>query len=345
MERSQQCSFLQYLPQWLIIHTTASGSENSYLDVHIGYGTTTYYVRCIDENGILSWPSNYAPVTIIFPGPANLEAEQVEGGVQLSWMPCEGAVAYNVYCNNSSLVNGIDQTSFYDDRTIAGELSYYIRGVDSFGDESESSDIATVNVPYSTPVVGDLEASVFGNTVALSWSAPDWCFPETPSAMLNYGSDNYNGWFGYNYGGTCWGHRYPAASLTAYSNMSIYKASFFVRVAGEYQLLVYEGTVDGHPQTLVRQQTVWIDSEGWHDIVLPEKVQINASHDYWVFFNDVDGIYYPATYCIYSGNEGNYYSKNPASGVFTYNGVAFLIRTYLTDGVYTYNLYRASPIM
>ena len=323
-----------------LIHTTSSNSETSYLDVHIPYGTTTYYVRSLDQNGILSWPSNYAPVTIIFPAPTNLTATLVDGGVQLSWTPCEGALAYNVYCNNGVLANGIDQTSFSDNRPIAGELSYFIRGVDSFGDESESSDVATINVPYSTPIVDDLEASVAGNTVALSWSAPDWCFPETPSAMLNYGSDDFNGWFGYTYGSTCWGHRYPAASLTAYSNMSIYKASFYVRVAGEYQLLVYEGTIDGHPQTLVRQQAVRIDSEGWQDIVLPEKVQIDASLDYWVFFHDVNGLNCPATCCNYSGNEGNYYSRNPASGVNTIDGRAFLIHTYLTDGVYTYNLYR-----
>ena len=323
-----------------LIHTTSSGSETSYLDVHIAYGTTTYYVRCLDENGILSWPSNYAPVTIIFPAPTNLTSVLVDGGVQLTWTPCEGAVAYNVYCNNGVLVNGVDQTSFYDNRPIAGELSYFVRGVDSFGDESESSDIATLNVPYSTPIVDDLESSVFGNTVALSWSAPDWCFPETPSVMLNYGSNDLNGWFGYNYGSTCWGHRYPASSLTAHTNMSIYKASFYARIAGDYELLVYEGTIDGHPQTLVRQQAVWIESEGWHDIVLPEKVQIDASLDYWVFFRDVNGLNHPATCCNYSGNEGNYYSRNPASGVNTIDGRAFLIHTYLTDGIYTYNLYR-----
>ena len=323
-----------------LVYSTDSESETSYLDIHIPYGTTTYYVRCIDENGVFSWPSNYAPVSINFPAPTNVTAVLVEGDVQLSWTPCEGAVAYNVYCNNGVLANGINQTYFYDDRPIAGELNYFIKGVDSFGDESESSDNVLVIVPYSTPIVNDLEAAVSGNTVALSWSAPDWCFPETPSAMLNYGSDIFNGYFGYTFGSTFWGHRYPAANLVAYSNMSIYKASFYARIPGDYEMLVYEGTIDGHPQTLVRQQTVWIDSEGWHDIVLPEKVQIDASLDYWVFFHDVNGIYCPVTYCNYSGNEGNYYSRNPSSGVSTYSGIACLIHTYLTDGIYTYNLYR-----
>ena len=328
-----------------LIYTTTSGSETSYLDVHIAYGTTTYYVRCVDENGILSWPSNYAFVTVTFPAPTNLTAEQVDGVVQLSWMPCEGAVAYNVYCNNGVLGSGINQTSFNDNRPIAGELSYFVRGVDSFGDESESSEIVSITIPFSTPVVDDLEASVSGNTVQLSWSAPNWCFPETPSAMLNYGNDNFNGYFGFNNNNTYWGHRYPAESLSAYPNMSIYKVSLYARVAGEYELLVYEGTIGGHPQTLVRQQSVWVGSEGWFDVVLFDKVQINASHDYWVFFHDENGIYCPATFCNYSGNEGNYYSTNPASWVSTNDGMAFLIHTYLTDGVYTYNLYRNGSVI
>ena len=328
-----------------LIHTTVSGSETSYLDVHIDYGTTVYYVRCIDENGILSWPSNYASVTILFPAPTNLIAEQVEGGVQLSWMPCEGAVAYNVYCNNVILESGIDQTSFYDNRSIAGELSYVIKGVDELGDLSASSDPILISIPYMVPVVGDLQASVSGNTVELSWPEPNWCYPETPSEMLNYGSDDFNGYFGYPSSSTYWGHRYPAENLAAYSNMSIYRVSLYAREAGEYELLVYKGTINGHPQTLVREQTIWIESEGWSDIDLSEKLQIDTSLDYWVFFHDVNGIYYPATFCSYSGSEGNYFSINPTSWVSTNNGVAFLIHTYLTDGIYTYNLYRNDSVI
>ena len=327
-----------------LIHTTSSGNETSYLDVHIDYGTTIYYVRCIDENGILSWPSNYASVTIVFPAPTDLTAEQVGGGVLLSWMPCEGAVSYNVYCNNGILESGINQTSFYDNRSIAGELSYFVKGVDELGDLSESSTPVFISIPFTQPVVGDLQASVSGNTVALSWSEPNWCFPETSSGMLNYGSDNFNGYFGYN-SSTYWGHRYPAENLANYSNMSIYKVSLYARVAGEYEVLVYKGTTNGHPQTLVREQSVLIESAGWFDIDLFEKIQIDPSQDYWVFFHDVNGIYCPGAFCYYSGNEGNYYSVNPTSWVSTNSGIAFLIHTYLTDGIYTYNLYRDGSVI
>ena len=324
-----------------LIHTTASGSENSYLDVHIDYGTTTYYVRCIDENGILSWPSNYAPVTITFPGPANLEAEQIEGGVQLSWMPCEGAATYNLYCNNTLISQYLNATSFSDMRPIAGELNYIVKGVDLLGDLSESSNVASVSVPFSTPIVDDLLATVSDQTVNLSWSTPDWCYPPTPSASLTYGDNSFNGNSGFNNNTTYWGHRYPAEDLSAYSNMAVYKVSFYARIPGLYKILIYKGTVNNHPQTQVNEQNVFVETEGWVDIDLAEKVSIDASFDYWVFLCDVEGITYPAVFCMFSeNNNGNYMTTDPTSWVINNQGIAFLIRTHLTDGVYTYNLYR-----
>ena len=324
-----------------LIHTTASGSENSYLDVHIDYGTTTYYVRCIDENGILSWPSNYAPVTITFPGPANLEAEQVEGGIQLSWMPCEGAASYNLYCNNTLISQYLNATSFSDIRPIAGELNYIVKGVDLLGDLSESSNVASVSVAYSTPVVDDLLATVSDQTVNLSWSTPDWCYPQTPSASLTYGDNSFNGYSGFNNTTTYWGHRYPAEDLSAYSNMAVYKVSFYARIPGLYKILIYKGTVNNHPQTQVNEQNVFVETEGWIDIDLAEKVSIDASSDYWVFLCDVEGITSPAVFCMFSeNNNGNYMTTDPTSWVMNNQGIAFLIRTHLTDGVYTYNLYR-----
>jgi hypothetical protein len=324
-----------------LIHTTASGSDNSYLDIHIDYGTTTYYVRCIDENGILSWPSNYASVTITFPGPANLEAEQVEGGVQLSWMPCEGAASYNLYCNNTLISQYLNATSFSDMRPIAGELNYIVKGVDLLGDLSESSNVASVSVAYSTPVVDDLLATVSDQTVNLSWSTPDWCYPQTPSASLTYGDNSFNGYSGFNNTTTYWGHRYPAEDLSAYSNMAVYKVSFYARIPGLYKILIYKGTVNNHPQTQVNEQNVFVETEGWMDIDLAEKVSIDASSDYWVFLCDVEGITSPAVFCMFSeNNNGNYMTTDPTSWVMNNQGIAFLIRTHLTDGVYTYNLYR-----
>jgi hypothetical protein len=325
-----------------LIHTTNSEEETSYLDVHIAYGTNTYYVRSIDADNLLSWPSNYASVTIIFAAPTNLTAEQVDGGIQLSWTPCDAAVSYNVYCNNC-LIENTDQNSYNDIRTISGNLDYFVRGVDSMGDESESSNHVSLSIPFSTPIVENLEASLSENTVALSWTSPTWCYPSTPTAILTYGNGNYTGKsMGYNNGVSrlYWGHRYPASNISSYDNMNIYKVSFYANETGFYKVFVFQGTTSNHPLNMVLQQTVLVEAEGWVNIELANTPQIDASQDLWVFMYDPEARNFPGTYCAYSGSEGNYYSTYPTSYVNTYPGRAFLIKTFVSDGTYTYNLYQ-----
>ena len=325
-----------------LIHTTNSEEETSYLDVHIAYGTNTYYIRSVDADNLLSWPSNYASVTIIFAAPTNLTAEQVDGGIQLSWTPCDAAVSYNVYCNNC-LIENTDQNSYNDIRTISGNLDYFVRGVDSMGDESESSNHVSLSIPFSTPIVENLEASLSENTVALSWTSPTWCYPSTPTAILTYGNGNYTGKsMGYNNGVSrlYWGHRYPASNISSYDNMNIYKVSFYANETGFYKVFVFQGTTSNHPLNMVLQQTVLVEAEGWVNIELANTPQIDASQDLWVFMYDPEARNFPGTYCAYSGSEGNYYSTYPTSYVNTYPGRAFLIKTFVSDGTYTYNLYQ-----
>ena len=331
----------------VLIHTTDSETETSYLDIHIAYGTTTYYVRSVDTDGHLSWPSNYASVTIVFAAPTNLIAEQVDRSVQLSWNPCEGAESYNVYCNNC-LIGNIVETSYNDIRTIAGNLDYFVRGVDSFGDESESSNHASLSVPFSTPIVENLEASTSEDAVALSWITPLWCYPNTPTATLTYGNGNYLGRaLGYNNGVSrmYWGHRYPTSIISAYDNMYIYKVSFYANETGFFKVFIYQGTTSNHPLNLVMQQTVLVEAEGWVNIDMSSMPQIDASQDLWVFMYDPEARSFPGTYCSYSGSEGNYYSTNPTSSVYTSSGKAFLIKTFVSDGNYTYNLYQDGSII
>lgn len=62
----------------------------------------------------------------------------------------------------------------------------------------------------------------------------------------------------------------------------------------------------------------------------------------WVGFVDVDKNAYPAAAVVNtaSSNYGNYFSSASSSSWNQYDGVSWLINTYVTDGTYTYNLYR-----
>jgi len=259
--------------------------------------------------------------------------------ISLTWSPVSAAASYNVY-RNGNFIGNTTETTFSEEAPF-GELSYYVRCIDANGQLSLPSNAVAVTIAYQTPIVTDLTATLSENEVNLSWTAPEWCYPETPSATLTYGSGNYtNNSLGYNNGSNLyWGHRFPANVLTSYNNMSIYKAAFYSNEAGSYKACVYKGTVSGHPQTLLLEQTLNIGTNGWFEFDLSDRLTIDASKDYWIFIYDPNGRSYPATYCSYSGSEGNYYSSAPTSWVSTQNDVAFLIKTFVTDGTYTYNLY------
>ena len=268
--------------------------------------------------------------------PTNLTYSQNGRNVTLSWSAASGASSYKVYCNNSFIGNA-SSTSFTDTAPF-GSSVYYVRSVDSQGRLSLSSNAVTVIVEYSAPVVDDLAATVSGNSVNLTWSAPNWCYPATPTATMTYGDGNFAGGFGST--NLYWGHRYPASSLSSYNNMKVYKVSFYARETGPYQVHVYKGTTSNHPQTQLLQQSFSVGSLGWSEVDLSTPIQIDASYDLWVFISDPENRDYPATFCNYSGSDGNYYSSNPTSWVGTYGNAAFLIRTFISDGTYTYNIYR-----
>ena len=272
--------------------------------------------------------------------PVNLTYSQNGRNVTLSWSAATGASSYLVYRNNS-FVGEVSSTS-YSDIAPYGSSVYYVRSVDFQGRLSLSSNAVTVTVAYPIPVVDDLAATVSGNNVNLAWTAPDWCYPATPTATMTYGNGNYTGIMGYNNGSTCiyWGHRYPASSLSGYNNMKVYKVSFYANEMGSYQVFVYKGTSYDLPQTQLLQQSFSVGSTGWYDIDLSTPIQIDASNDLWVFIYDPEARSFPATYCSYSGSEGNYYSTDPNSWLYTWDNAAFLIRTFVTDGTYTYNVYR-----
>ena len=259
--------------------------------------------------------------------------------LSLTWTATNGTSSYNIYRNNTLIGNST--TNFYTEVAPYGTDIYYVRSVDANGQLSLSSNLVTVTVAYPTPIVDDLEAYLSGDDINLTWSSPSWCYPSTPTATLTYGENNWYSTFGY-HNGTCmyWGHRYPASDLSTYDNMYVYKVSFCAKEPGSYKVYIYEGTTSNHPQTLVLQQTITVCGTGWFDIDLSNTKQIDASQDLWVFMYDPEGKDYAGVYNSYSGSEGNYYSANPTSSVRTTSGKAFLIKTFVSDGTYTYNLYQ-----
>lgn len=277
----------------------------------------------------------------MLPTPTNL-TYTINGSnvIVLTWDAVSAAASYNVYRDGNLIGNTTENT--YSETASFGTHSYYVRAMDANSQLSLASNTITLTLDYPTPIVNDLAASLSGNNANLSWTAPEWCYPETPSATLTYGDGIFSGHIvGFNDGSKMyWGHRYSAESLAEYNNMVLYKSEFYALETGAYKIFVYKGTTSSSlPQTKVLEQQLNVDTEGWFEFDLSTQIAIDASKDYWVFMYDPEGRAHPATFTQYSGNEGNYYSTAPTSWVLTYNGAAFLIKTYVTDGTYTYNLY------
>lgn len=269
--------------------------------------------------------------------------------ITLTWNGVSAASSYNVYRNGNLIGNTTETT--YSENAPFGELSYYVRCVDANSQLSLSSNTVTVTIAYQTPIVTDLTATLSGNNVNLTWTTPEWCYPETPSATLTYGDGSMNGIRSNLY----WAHRYLSDNLSQYANKAIYKISFYAYETGSYTCYIYKGATEESyqgdiifwPSTLMTSKTVEVTSTSeWIDIDLDELVTIDGQDDIWVIMNDPNNGNgrYSATYSSNPGdnNHGGYWGKwtsGEERGYVLNNERAYLIRTYLTDGTYTYNLY------
>ena len=280
--------------------------------------------------------------------PSGLTYTQNGREVTFNWTSATGAVSYNIYRNGNYIGNSTATT--YNETAPYGNNTYYVRSVDSEGNLSLSSNTVNVIVDYQIPVVNDLEGVLSDNDISLSWTTPEWCFPQTESSILTYG-DGTSGHFT-GYGGTqhmYWGHRYLPSDLAEASDKLIFRVSFFVRETGVYELNIFEGTTIKTytnasydiPVTLLTNKTITATQTGWFAIDLEEPVVLDPTQDLWVMMYDPEYKQMPAEYCLFNEHErGGYLSTDIAAWTYSEGGYAFLIRTYLTDGTYTYNLYQ-----
>jgi len=276
--------------------------------------------------------------------PSNLTYSLNGRNVTLSWTSASGATSYNIYRDNVCIGN-VTSTS-YSDIAPFGSSIYYVRSVDSQGRLSLSSNAVTVTVNYQIPVVDDLAATVSGNNVNLSWTAPEWCYPQTPSATISYGDGSvYYSWTQVYYA-----HRYLASDMAQYANKSVYKIGTYIQYPGTYTVYIYtNSTSNNQPSanSLAATKTlVFSGSTGWQDIILDNPVFISGTTDLWVVMKQENtGQNFPVpsfNLSSYNANAcyGGSYSPTSLSSVSSNYKISWFIRAYVTDGTYSYNVYR-----
>lgn len=265
--------------------------------------------------------------------PSSVNATVNGRNVSVSWNSVSNAVSYKLY-RDGDLVANLTNTNYTEVNVSYGMHSYYVKSVKSNGVMSMKSNDAVADVHFSGPVPTSLQASVNNNDVSLSWQS------QIPvNAVLQYGSGNCIGGFGYDEGGVYWAQRYPVSILDDYAGMAVQKVSFYSRCNANYTLFIYKGD-ETNTTELVYQKNQNAGANNWQDIILPNPVTIDYTQDLWiVLYCDQNS---PASYCSYSGAEvedASLYSRLGNAWSFC-TDKSWLIKTYITDGTYTYNLYR-----
>ncbi len=285
------------------------------------------------------------PSTCAATPPTLLSYTQDGRQVSFYWEAAQGAVSYNLYHDNCLVGNTTETT--YTCTAPYGIHSYYVRSVDSDNMLSLCSNTNTITVEYGMPVVTDLEATAEDNDVNLAWTAPDWCYPTTASATMTYGNDNINYIWGVQY----YAHRYLATDLIPYVNQNLYKIGIYVLYPGTYTVYVYNRSLNDNPDPNslgATAELTYAGTEVWQEIDLPRPVMVDGENDLWIVVKQETGQTYPVPSCdldTFNENACLVGNSSTSLGYIHYLGdteykISWLIRAYLTDGTYTYNLYR-----
>lgn len=335
--------------------------ENDYFHFNWGYAGRWdgYYAI-----GSLYGGANYSYVNRaifgIFPNqtsinpPTNVSTAVNGRNVSITWNSVSNASSYKVYRDGDLIVSNVTNSSFTDANAPYGEHGYYVKSVKSDGTMSLKSNTSVVDVHFSGPVPANLQASVNGNDVNLSWTSMN---PE--SAVLQYGINNNNprsvGGVG---NGFYWAQRFSTTAISDYAGMAVQKVAYYFTKTGTYLVSIYKGD-EANPRELVYQQLYYASSvNAWQDIIFTNPVPIDYTKDLWVVYYADNSITRPASFCYYSGSDmvdAVLYSSVADGTIwkeFVYvdndnesHNCSWLMKTYLTDGTYTYNLYRDGNVV
>ncbi|WP_423218586.1 fibronectin type III domain-containing protein [Syntrophothermus lipocalidus] len=157
--------------EWAEVCTT---SETSYTDESLGWGITfRYRVTAKSADGLVSEPSAVMATTENVPAPSNLTARLEGTDVTLSW---QAAPHVNMYLIERSMdgqtwefLVEISHITTYTDTGLNLSNDYYYRVRSDGGNQiSGPSNVVKVTMPPAAPT--DLQASVNGKSVTLSWT-------------------------------------------------------------------------------------------------------------------------------------------------------------------------------
>ena len=284
--------------------------------------------------------------------PQNFAATAEGQTVTISWDAVSDATSYKLYRDGVAIATLTTETTYTDENVAYGEHIYSVRSVATNGSRSLAAN-AKVEIEYhgpvvpvaSGPVVTDLQADIEGQNVTLSWTA----LTPGEDVVLKYGDGENTSYNRFTY----WGQRFPASSDLA--GKAVSKISTRIGTAGSYEVMICKGMGNRVTQTIYTQSFTieYHNREKWVDIVFEEPVPVDYTTDLWIVIHSESAgdVYYSAYTGEGSGNAALYASSLDSDfqqkKVYVIPGVgfgefpvSFLIRTTLTEGTYSYNVYK-----
>ena len=266
--------------------------------------------------------------------PSDVVAEVDGHDVAIRWSSEENAHHYKVYRDGFVINNNVTDTSIVDIDLPYGTYKYQVRSVNSDGEYSLSSKPVDAVVSYEGPIPTDVTAvQQDGNNVSLTWNAP-----ENETVTLKYGDGEP---YAYSFGGTYnlyWGQRFTAEQLSEYAGMAMTIFQTYLTKSGTYTLLVYK-EVNGGLQQLVSKQFNYNGNGSWKTVPLTTPLVIDYSNDILILLHNTT-IDFPASYMNYNAGDNACLYSFDGTNFNTLGGTSWLFRTILSDGTYSYNVYR-----
>ena len=314
-----------------------TSTSTTYVDEGAPYGTNKYYVRGVNSSNGISPNSNEVEISIAFGTPMNFRAsfDEAEELFTTSWDALDLATTYNLYCNGRRIGSNITSTTLTFSLSVYGDLNFYVKGADYLGDESDASNSVDLYQDFKGPLVSDLDAELDNNSATIHWTALS-SSTGFISQLNGYGGSIWLSEPGNT--GFYWAVRFPASQLSYYDGDALLGADTYIYEAGTYQVNAYQCTGDTPSGTpIATGSATYSSNAGWNTITFANPVVLDHTKDLWI-------VYYcsAATYLLLAelDNDNADLFSTDGSSWEHYSGCTWVVYAQISDGDYTYNLYR-----
>ena len=319
---------------------------STYTDRPAAFGTNTYHVRGVDDNGAIYdvsfEKSNEVESSITpFDTPVITSVTQnYDGRVQVNWNPLGRAASYHVY-REGALVANVETTTFIDNNMPLGSTYYTVKGVDAFGDESPASNRGDITVTNAGPVPQNVCAVSSANGNVISWNEPI-----SDEKQMQYYSEITEDIGEFGWAGFRWGQKFTPSVLEQYPDRVIGKIKLYVIRPERFTLDIFNMDNDGNEMYLVHDiafETNENEVGSYHEVVLDNPVAFDYDKDLWISFTVNAYSEQGGQVAYINGGNANAGYQNffnqPGLANWSESNCTWLMSIGLSNGSYTYEVF------